>query len=601
MENRERIRTRETGHNIKSLDRSAGLAGRMKRNAVRVKDRVRDLADDGTVSPEEYGSERLREAAEGTVDTARRQTKKAAAAVRDRVREERTRRGKKGDRDPCGEETLADRRSEQQREIRQEGPGTRRQYDVGKTETRSVRRREQTIRTVDAPRKTIRKASNPVRRTPKTVKRTVRNTGKTVRTAEMTARGAVKTARVSAEAAKKTAEVSARAAKTTAALSRRAAAAAYRAAVAAVKAVAAAVKAIIAGLRDLITGLAAGGWISVTIVVIVCLIGLIVGSSFGIFFSGERSGGSMTMREAVREINEDYENQIELIKMQNPYDELEMSGSRAVWPQVLSVYAVKIVTDPDDPMDVVTMDPQRKLLLSDIFWAMNDISWRTETKTETKIVESDDGQGNILQEEVAETRTTLYIAVRHLEADEMANQYGFNADQNEQLEELLAADSSLWLAVLYGVYGSDDMIVQVALSQIGNIGGEPYWSWYGFSSHVEWCACFVSWCADQCGYIENGVIPKYAGCVNGVNWFRERGQWADRSIEPTPGMIIFFDWDDPSGTSGPQDGLSDHTGIVEKIEDGFIYTVEGNSKDRCVERRYPVGSYVIMGYGVPAY
>ena len=68
------------------------------------------------------------------------------------------------------------------------------------------------------------------------------------------------------------------------------------------------------------------------------------------------------------------------------------------------------------------------------------------------------------------------------------------------------------------------MIVQIALTQIGNIGGEPYWSWYGFGSRVEWCACFVSWWADQCGYIDTGIIPQYAGCVNGVSWFRQRGQ-----------------------------------------------------------------------------
>lgn len=76
--------------------------------------------------------------------------------------------------------------------------------------------------------------------------------------------------------------------------------------------------------------------------------------------------------------------------------------------------------------------------------------------------------------------------------------------------------------------------------QIGNIGGKPYWSWYGFDSRVEWCACFVSWCAEQCGHIENGVVPKYAGCEKGMRWFKDRGQWADNSIEPAPGMIIFL-------------------------------------------------------------
>lgn len=101
-------------------------------------------------------------------------------------------------------------------------------------------------------------------------------------------------------------------------------------------------------------------------------------------------------------------------------------------------------------------------------------------------------------------------------------------------------------------------------------------------------------------YIETGVIPKYAGCVNGVNWFKDRGQWADNDIEPAPGMIIFFDWDN-KGSSGPQDGESDHTGIVERVEDGIVYTVEGNSGDSCRENHYAVGYYEILGYGIPAY
>lgn len=150
---------------------------------------------------------------------------------------------------------------------------------------------------------------------------------------------------------------------------------------------------------------------------------------------------------------------------------------------------------------------------------------------------------------------------------------------------------------LYGITGTDDQIVTVALSQIGTMGGDPYWSWYGFNSRVEWCACFVSWCANECGYIDAGVIPKYAGCVNGVQWFKDRGQWLDNSAEPTPGMIIFFDWADESG----QDGLSDHTGIVQKVENGRVYTVEGNSGDSVRQNSYPVGYYEILGYGAPAY
>ena len=289
---------------------------------------------------------------------------------------------------------------------------------------------------------------------------------------------------------------------------------------------------------------------------------------------------------------------LDAIKDSVEYDALEMSGSRAVWPEVLSIYAVKTTSDPDDPQEVATITPEKEQLLKDLFWEMNEISHRTETRTETVIIETDDGNGNILEEEVQEMITTLYITVSHKTADEMAAQYGFNEDQKQQLAELLAQDSSMWAAVLYGIYGVDDQIVAVALSQVGNVGGEPYWLWYGFGSRVEWCACFVSWCANECGYIDTGVIPKFAGCVNGVQWFRERGQWADNSMEPSPGMIIFFDWDN-KGSSGPQDGQADHVGIVQKVENGIVYTIEGNSGDSCRVNQYPVGHYEILGYGVP--
>ena len=186
-------------------------------------------------------------------------------------------------------------------------------------------------------------------------------------------------------------------------------------------------------------------------------------------------------------------------------------------------------------------------------------------------------------------------------AEEMAEHFNFTADQRQQLSELLAEENrSMWSAVLYGIYFGDDSIVTVALSQIGNVGGQPYWSWYGFESRVEWCACFVSWCANECGYIDGGVIPKFAGCVNGVQWFKDRGQWQDGSFEPSAGQIIFFDWDN-KGSSGPQDGQSDHVGIVEKCENGIVYTIEGNSGDSCRQNQYPVGHYEILGYGIPAF
>ena len=136
-------------------------------------------------------------------------------------------------------------------------------------------------------------------------------------------------------------------------------------------------------------------------------------------------------------------------------------------------------------------------------------------------------------------------------------------------------------------------MVAVAQSQIGNVGGQPYWSWYGFGSRVEWCAIFASWCADQCGYIDAGIVPKFAGCGVGVQWFQNRGQWLPGSATPEPGMLIFFKW------YGSDSSIADHVGIVESVADGRVYTIEGNSNDQVRRNSYPVGFGEIKGYGVP--
>ena len=448
---------------------------------------------------------------------------------------------------------------------------------------------------------TGRGAKGTIKSAQRTVKTAQRTAKGTVKTAQHTSKTAIKTADHTAKAAQKTAQATAKAAKMTAHAARATAKTAATTAKAAAKGVSATVKAMIASVKALVAAIAAGGWVAILAVVIICLIGLIVGSCFGIFFSGEDSGTGQTMPAVVREINQEYEGKLDEIKNGTAHDTLEMSGSRAVWPEVLAIYAVKTTTDPDNPQEVATMDDSKKELLKEIFWAMNEISHRSETATTTQTVETDDGAGNIIEEEVEVTTTTLYITVTHKTADEMADAYNFTADQRAQLAELLAEENrSMWSSALYGIGVGDGEIVVVALSQLGNVGGQPYWSWYGFNSRVEWCACFVSWCANECGYLDAGVIPRTAGCISGSDWFKDRGLWQDNSYEPRPGDIIYFDWDN-KGNSGPQDGLADHVGIVEKVENGLVYTVEGNSGDSCRENRYAIGHYEIYGYGTPAY
>lgn len=587
------IKTRVAEKGIKAIDKAAVASERMKEAYIRTRDKADHSLYAAESSPGEYASDRLSSGVDNVAHEAIHQfdkqgrkgiktTKENISKVKENIQKRKAAAAqpKKQAEKQAARKTrqAADRISEPVRTLRQER-GAVKTLDRGK----------KSIKTVDRGRKTIKQASS-------TAKGTVKTASKSIKTAEKTAKASIKTTQQAAKAAQRTAQATARAARAAAHAARAAARAAVVAAKVAAKATIAAVKAIIAATKALIAAIAAGGWIAVLVIVIICLIGLLIGSCFGIFFSGEDSGSGYTMQNVVQEINDDYQQQIDTTKANLSHDVLEMSGSRAVWPEVLAVYAVKTTTDPDNPQEVATIDDSKKAILTDIFWEMNQISSRTETRTETVITETDDGHGNIVETESTVTQTYLYITVSHKTAEEMAEQYGFDKEQKEQLAELLAEENrSLWSAVLYGIYTEDGAIVSVALSQVGNVGGEPYWSWYGFSGRVEWCACFVSWCANECGYIDTGVIPKYAGCVNGVQWFKDRGQWMDGSAEPAPGMIIFFDWDDENG----QDGLSDHTGIVEKVENGRVYTIEGNSGDSVRQNSYPVGHYEVLGYGCP--
>lgn len=146
-----------------------------------------------------------------------------------------------------------------------------------------------------------------------------------------------------------------------------------------------------------------------------------------------------------------------------------------------------------------------------------------------------------------------------------------------------------WFTGLFG----NRQLVNIAKSQLGNEGGEKFWSWYGFTSREEWCACFVSWCADQAGLIQSGAVSKFSLCTDGKNWFQNQGKWQGAGSMPSPGAIVFFDWE--------HDGTCDHVGIVERCDGTTVYTIEGNSGDAVKERSYAISSNSIMGYGMVVY
>ena len=628
-----KIKTREKEKYIKVLDKSALIGQRMKSAFIRSKQNVKALVDDQQSAPNEYAVDEAELAADDLIHDV---ANMAASGTKTTVRLGRRLFQRQWEKRTAKKHRENTAPSEQPYSL-EPGQGTDLEGRLPLRRANTVPDRQRLLRygrtvehlpaqsgiehiktpsAVHAPRQTApplkttkqstqamgqaaKDTDRCVKGAIKSAQRTVKTAQHTAKTAPLTAKSAIRTADHTATAAWKTEQTAARAARTTTQATRVTAKSAAAAAKATAKGTSAAVKAILASVKALVAAIAAGGWIAVLVVVILCLIGLIASSPFGIFFSGEDSGTGQTMPAAVREINQEYEGKLGEIESIIAYDRLELSGSRAVWPEVLAVYAVKTTTDPDNPQEVATVDDEKKELLKEIFWAMNEISYRTETATTTQAVETDDGKGNIIVEETEITATTLYITVAHKTADEMANIYNFTADQRGMLSELLAEENSgMWSAVLYGIGTGDGEIVGVALSQLGNVGGQPYWSWYGFESRVDWCACFISWCANECGYLDIGVIPRFASCSIGIQWFRERGLWQDSSYEPRPGDLIFFDWDDEDEG---QDGAADHVGIVEKVEGGIVYTVEGNSGNACRERQYAIGHDEIYGYGTPLY
>ena len=448
------------------------------------------------------------------------------------------------------------------------------------------------IKTRQQGKRTIKTTARNAEKTVKTTaKGTVKAAEKGVKTAKATSKTAIKTTEQTAKAAQKTAKASAKAAQKAAQTAKATAKATAEATKATVKATIAAVKAIIAGTKALISALIAGGWIAVVIILIVVLLGCAVS-----LFGGGSDSTSYTPVsaevEAYTPLIQKYAKQygipeyVELIKavmMQesggkgsDPMQAAEGSFNKkyphepngikdpeySIECGVQELKAALVSAEVESPIDMERI----KLALQGYNFGNGYISW-------------------------AKTNYGGYS---------YANAVEFSAMQAKRLGWEKYGDTQYPAHVLryypYGrafTSGGNQAIVEVALTQLGNEGGQPYWSWYGFDGRVEWCACFASWCADQCGYLESGIVPKFSLCSDGVNWFKGKGQWQDKNYEPQAGDLIFFDWG--------SNGSIDHVGIVEKCENGTVYTVEGNSGDACKQQSYPVGSGSIYGYGVPQY
>lgn len=452
--------------------------------------------------------------------------------------------------------------------------------------------KSQLIKTRQQSRKTIKTtARNAEKAVKSTAKGSVKTAERGVKTAQATSKATIKTAEQTAKATKEAAKASAKAAQKAAQAAKATAKATAEATKTAVRATIAAVKVIIAGTKALISALIAGGWVSVVIILIVVLLGCAV-SLFG------GGGGSNAYTPVSAEV-EAYEPLIQKYAKQYGIPEyvelikavmMQESGGRGLDPMQAAEGSFN-TRYPHEPNGI--QDPEYSIQCGVQELKAALISAEVENPIDMEHIKLA-LQGYNFGNGYISWAKTNYGGYSY------ANAVEFSTMQAQRLGWESYGDTQYPAHVLryypYGrafTSGGNQAIVEVALTQLGNEGGQPYWSWYGFDGRVEWCACFVSWCADQCGYLDSGIVPKFAGCVDGANWFKGNGQWQDRNYEPTAGTIIFFDWEN--------DGETDHVGIVEKCENGVVYTVEGNSGDACRQKQYSVGSSSIYGYGIPAY
>ena len=576
------IKTRETVKGtIKTLDKAAIAGQKMKQAYIATKDKAEHSVNTNENTAEEYAADKTEA---GIDEIAHKGAYSFDKAGRKGVQE--TKQNIQSAKE--GIQRFKQQRAEKAMNAQKtQGRPTTVGSSSEQTQTSSV------IRTLEKPEKMVKQSATSAGK--KNIKlagkEATKTTQRSVKTAEHTAKASIKTSQQTAKAAQKTAQATVKASQKAAQAAKATAKATANAVKAAAKATIATVKAIIAGTKAFVAAIAAGGWIAVVIIMIVVLLG----SAVAMFGGGSESNTYTQVSaevEAYDPLIRQYAKQygipeyVELIKAVM----MQESGGRGLDPMQAAEGSFN-TKYPHEPNGIKDPEYSIQCGVQELKAALTSAEVESPIDMERiKLALQGYNFGN----------GYISWAKSKYGGYSYANAVEFSTQQAQRLGWDSYGDTQYPAHVLryypYGrafTAGSNQAIVEVALTQIGNEGGQPYWSWYGFDSRVEWCACFVSWCADQCGYIDSGLIPKFAGCIDGANWFKSNNRWNDRNYEPKAGDIIFFDWEG--------DGTTDHVGIVEKCENGTVYTVEGNSGDACRQRQYTVGSRNIYGYGIPAY
>lgn len=582
-----KIKTRTVHRNVKTMDKAAVAAQHMKHSSVQIKERAEQTQEQKEHSPVEYAQGRIMDNAErisrGAAAQVKNQGGKAVKHIKEKQRlkreEKRIRtelseghiqgQGERSSFSTVGGEKVYQPKEQmiknaQSQAARKRAAGNSKknlQQSTGQA-VRSMERGEKGIKTTRQTGQTIKSAG----------KGTVKTAGRSVKTTEQAAKNAYRTAKASRKAAEKSARAAGKATEKTVK--------------AAAKTTVSAAKAVIAGTKALLTAIAAGGWIAILILIIVLLFGAALSMTGGDNSStvSPVSAEVQAYEPLIRKYAKQYGigEYVELIKAVM----MQESGGRGNDPMQSSEGSFN-TKYPRKPNGITDPEYSIKCGVQEIKSCLTSAEVKSPVDMDhIKLALQGYNFGNGYIPWAKETYGGYTLANAAEFSDKMAKEKGWESYGDKQYVPHVLRYYSLG-RIPNGA--GNQAIVQVALAQEGN-GGDTYWRWYGFSSRVSWCACFVSWCGEQCGYLESGAMPKFSLCSDGAKWFQNKGQFKDGSYVPAVGDIIFFDRGD--------DGSIDHVGIVESVSKGNVNTIEGNSGDAVRRRSYPIGDNEIYGYGV---
>ena len=398
-----------------------------------------------------------------------------------------------------------------------------------------------------------------------------------------TAKTTVKATKKGIKTSKKVAETSVKVAKRTVQATKRAAKVAVKATKATVKATIAAIKAMIAGTKALISAIAAGGWVAVVVILIICLVGLLCTSMFGIFFSSDKVN-KIKMSDCIVELNNDMDRSIKEIETRIPHDEIEIESDKADWKDVLAVYTVRVSNGNKE--QVMQIDEEKKKILKEVFWDMNYLS--SEIKIEKYKVKTIDSRVHVeisgnsnyqrptasdikhydVETETEAERRVLHIYIKQKPIDEIIQKYNFTDEQKKQFEELTSDDYiTMWASAIYGTYGSSGPITE--------------WKQKG----KEWSDIKIGNTSKTIGDV---------GClVTSVAILIEKSGVPTKGIYPfNPGTFVIA----LNNVYG-FDGANLQYGPISKVVPDFEYVGRVNLRDKTkLEKLYEIKKYYENGY-----